>query len=314
MIRRDFSIGAAGLLVPSAFGRAAAQTTAKLRVAAVPIDVGAGPYYAADEGFYVQHGLDVEITTGANGPAIAAAVAGGSLEIGSGNTVVLATGHEHGVNFVLIGPSGAYSSKDPTAGLLVPKSSPAKSAQDLVGKTLGIANIRSISEIAMRAWFNHNGVESQALQFVEVPFNEMGVALDAGRIDAAFAEEPALSTILARGTTKVFGRPYDAIAPTWVEGGYFCTLDYARAQPDIIRRFADAIAETARWANAHHDITAQILEKYGKRTIPPTMHRIYYPERLQTAQIQPLIDAAAKYGVLRASFPAREMFAPGLGV
>ena len=41
-------------------------------------------------------------------------------------------------------------------------------------------------------------------------------------------------------------------------------------------------------------------------------HRVRYHERLDPARIQPLIDAAAKYGRLKAAFPATELLAPGL--
>ena len=40
--------------------------------------------------------------------------------------------------------------------------------------------------------------------------------------------------------------------------------------------------------------------------------RITYPERLRAADLQPLIDASAKYKVISKSFSAAEMFAPGL--
>lgn len=33
---------------------------------------------------------------------------------------------------------------------------------------------------------------------------------------------------------------------------------------------------------------------------------------LRAEEMQPLIDAAAHYGVLKAPFPAKELFAPGL--
>jgi hypothetical protein len=41
-------------------------------------------------------------------------------------------------------------------------------------------------------------------------------------------------------------------------------------------------------------------------------HRVYYPARLDAAQLQPLIDAAARYGVLKATFPASDLFVQGL--
>jgi hypothetical protein len=39
---------------------------------------------------------------------------------------------------------------------------------------------------------------------------------------------------------------------------------------------------------------------------------MYYPERLRASELQPLIDASAKYGLLKASFPAKDIIAPGV--
>jgi NitT/TauT family transport system substrate-binding protein len=293
-------------------GRARAQTTPKLRVAAIPIDVAAASYYAQDMGFFKKHGLDVEVVTGLNGSAIAAAVAGGSLDVGDGNTAAIATAHERGVPFVLVAPSGAYDGKSPTGGLMVANASPLKSAKDLAGKTVAVAAIRNIMEIAMRAWLNKNGVPDGSVKFVEIAFSEMGAALASGRVDAVVAEEPVLTAITQKDG-RVIGRPGDAIGPLWIEGGFFTTLDFAKAHPDVVKRFADALAETNAWANKNHDASGQILGKYAKTTFDPAQRRCYYPERLNAAQVQPLIDAAAQYGVLKASFPAKEIFAPGLG-
>ena len=64
---------------------------------------------------------------------------------------------------------------------------------------------------------------------------------------------------------------------------------------------------------ANRATTAKMLEAYAKTTISPNQQRMFYPERLRAADIQPLIDASAKYGVLKAAFPAKDMFAPGIG-
>jgi hypothetical protein len=72
------------------------------------------------------------------------------------------------------------------------------------------------------------------------------------------------------------------------------------------------MAEAAVWANANRPATAAMLSEYSKTTISPAVRRIFYPERLSAAQLQPVIDASAKYGVLKASFPAKDLFAPGV--
>jgi len=55
-----------------------------------------------------------------------------------------------------------------------------------------------------------------------------------------------------------------------------------------------------------------ILQKYTKIQNAGKMRRITYVNRLVPAQVQPLIDASAKYGIINKTFPATELFAPGL--
>jgi NitT/TauT family transport system substrate-binding protein len=289
-----------------------AQTPAKLRVAGIPIDVAAVAYYALDQGFFARNGLDVEIIQATSGAAVAPAVLGGSLEIGSGNTTVLATGHERGLPFVLIAPSGAYLSSAPTSAIVVPAASPIKTVRDLAGKTISMGSIRTINEVSVRALFDKEHVDVSTVKFIEISGSAIGAALTAGRTDAALTEEPWLTPLVAVGARKI-ATPFDQIAPRWIEGGYFCTADFVRDHLDVVKRFALAISETSVWANKNRDATAKILEKYAKTTVPPTMVRTYYPEHLVASDLQPLIDASAKYGLLKAPFPAKDLFAPGLG-
>jgi NitT/TauT family transport system substrate-binding protein len=291
---------------------ATAQTLTKLRVAAFPIDVSALSYFAAQQGFFKKHGLDVEIVTLANGPAVAAAVIGGSLDIGAGNTSTIAIAHERGVGFLLVAPSGAYSYKAPTSALMVRKDGPVKTPADMAGKTVAVGGLRTISEIGVRAWADKNGLKPDAIKYVEVPFPQLASAVESGRVDAVMVEEPTMGTLLA-GNGRAIGDPYGTIAPQWIEGGYFCSADFAKAHPDVIKQFADAMAEAAVWANANHAATAAMLETYTKGPVSPAMVRIAFPERLRSSDLQPLIDASVKFGVLKATFPARDLFAPGIG-
>lgn len=71
---------------------------------------------------------------------------------------------------------------------------------------------------------------------------------------------------------------------------------------------------TARWANAHRAATAAILMRIAKLT-PERMqalaaHRVVYGETLDPRLVQPLIDAAARYGVVPSTFPATELLPP----
>jgi NitT/TauT family transport system substrate-binding protein len=313
MNRRSFVQAFAGTLACEAIvsNTGSAQASIHLRVGAAPVDVGGPVYYALDKEFFKKQGLDVEIVTTSNGPATAAAIVSGSLDIGSGNALSIAQAHDRGVNFVFVAPSGGYTGSDPTAGLVVAKTSTAKSVKDFAGKTFGVNTVGSLGQIAICAWLDKNGVDWKAAHFIELPYSTMVPALVSGRIDAALMVEPALDSAVA-GDGKVFAPIYDVIAKNFTDGGFFALAGYVKTHMDAIRRFNAAIAEAAKWANANRPASAKILEKYSGIPASQMVHRARYYERVDPASIQPLIDAAAKYGTLKESFPATDIIAPGL--
>lgn len=291
---------------------AGAQAPTTIHIISVPIDVAAEPYYAVEKGFFKAAGIDAEVSSLANGPAIIAALVAGSAEFGTGGTVSIATAHEKGIPLVVVAPAGFYSDKTPSEELVVAKTSSITQPKDLDGKTIAVSGLKTIAEASLHAWADKNGVDFSSLRLIEMPPSAVDDALAAGRIDAADLSEPILSSALA-AHSRALASVFAAIAPEWMEGAFFCTADYAKAHPDIVRTFSRVMAQTAAWANTHPADTAQILAKYTKVAPAPTMARVIYKDRLRLADLQLLIDAGAKYGLLTKSFPASELVAPGLG-
>jgi ABC-type nitrate/sulfonate/bicarbonate transport system substrate-binding protein len=93
-MNRSTLLGLAGgaALAPLFAGVARADDT-PLRMATINIDSGAQPYYAFEAGFFKAAGLRVEYQQFNNGQAIAAAVAGGALDIALSNDVAMAQAH-----------------------------------------------------------------------------------------------------------------------------------------------------------------------------------------------------------------------------
>ncbi|HEX3550692.1 MAG TPA: ABC transporter substrate-binding protein [Candidatus Elarobacter sp.] len=283
-----------------------AQAPPVLKVATTPIDIGAQVLWAKDEGFLKRAGIDADVTLINNGAAIAAAVASGAVDVGQANLVSLATAHERGFPFVLIAPGGFYTSGEPTTALVVAKSSPIKTAKDLTGKTIAVSGIKNITQVGASAWLDANGTDPSTVRWIELPFPQMAPALAAGRVDAAVIAEPELSEATA-ANARVLAPVYSAIAKDFLIGAWFARADWVKAHPDLVKRFAAAIVETSRWANAHHAESAAILERYTKQPVNPAARRVRWAERLDPADAQPLIDASAKYKVLKVAFPATEM-------
>jgi len=287
-----------------------AQPLATLKIATTPTDIGSQVFYAQDKGFFKANGLDAQIQVISNGAAITSAVLSGALDVAQSNIASLAAAHEHGLDVVIIAPAGQYSYKEPTTALIVAKNSPIKTAKDLNGKTLAGNGIKNITQVGAFAWMDKNGGDTSTAKFVEMPFPDMPGALVTGRIDAAVIAEPELSAALAKGDVRVLADCYDGIAKDFMIGAWFTTATWAKAHPDLVKRFAKAMVQTAHWANKNQAASGEMLTKYTKIVVAPGMKRTIYAEKLDPALVQPLIDGSAKYGITKSTFPAKDLIAP----
>jgi NitT/TauT family transport system substrate-binding protein len=309
--RSTAAIAAAAWSAP--FARAAwAQGLAPLNVAAIPSDISGSAYDAADGGFFKKAGLDATFLGLANGPAITSAVVGGSADVGYSNVVSLAIAHTRGLPVTILFPANLHVHDAPTAGLLaVKRTSPIHSAKDINGKVMAVIGLNNIADIAARDWIDKNGGDSKTVKSVELPFSEMKAALETERLDAAVmdASDPLLGK--PSDTLRLIASTFDAVAPRFAPSVWFSSTTWVAAHPAQARAFVAAMRDAAVWANAHHPESAAILAKY---TLVPAadiqaVRRATYGERLTPELIQPNIDVAAAYGVIKAAFPAADLIA-----
>jgi NitT/TauT family transport system substrate-binding protein len=307
-VQRSTFLSGAGAAAALALVPQLACASAPVRAMTLPIDLGGQLYYAQDLGLFKRAGLEMQVATANYGTQVAAAVAGGSIEIGQSNIMSLCAAHERGLPFALIAPAGIYSSAKPTSMMLVEKNSPLKTAADLDGKTVAINGLKSITQVSVLAWADQNGGDSSKIKFVEMPFTQMESALAAGRVDAALLADPDATTALAAGHSRPFAKAFDAIGKQFLIGGWFAKTDWIAANAETVKSFAAVMREAAQWADkpANYKQSAAILEKYTKVAVGAA-NRVIFAERLDPALIQPNIDAAAKYGVLKTAFPAAEI-------
>jgi NitT/TauT family transport system substrate-binding protein len=296
------------LVVPS---RSHAQTLTTVRVGSVPVDGYGQPYYGYAAGIFRDAGIDLQVVDLANSGAIAAAITGGSLDVGLGSPSQIAGAKEKGLPFTFFAPGAVYSADAPSSLVMVLKNSPIHVARDLAGKTVGVDNLTSFTQFATLEWLKKNGVDASTVKFVEMPFSSMPGALEAGRLDAALISEPAKSA--ARATSRVVADANAAIAPMWFISVWFTTESWIAANLSLAHRLARAVVQTSVWANAHHAETAAVLEKATKmpHEVILGMQRSRYGTKLDPALMDPLIDIAAKNGMISAPIAARTLIYPG---
>jgi NitT/TauT family transport system substrate-binding protein len=297
--------GAAVLAAPHALR---AQATAVVRVGDAIGDPYAQGFYAVEQGFFEKNGLNVELQNLPGGTPISQGVITGSLDIGIMTPLAIASAVTHGVPIAIVAPGGVNNAKAPSGALIVAANSPLRTVNDFVGKTIGVASVKTVHELMIRSWFGNNKLDPNSVKLVEMPFGEMGAAVERGTVDGAEEVDPLTSALVKAGKVKIVDGPNAAI-PEFLGAAWFARVDYAKAHPDVIRRFAAAMADTSRWANAHHAESGAILAKAGKMDpeVVRGMTRCGYAETVNPRQIQPLLDAATKFGILPRPVPASEL-------
>jgi NitT/TauT family transport system substrate-binding protein len=308
---RRHTLGVLGAATAAAVPRLApAQTQpVHLRLASAPDDDATPILYALSAGLFRAAGLDVELTAAGSGSAVAAAVAGGGVDIGKSNMIVLITAHARGVPLTLVAPSGLYLSALANNTFLVLKDSPIRAGHDFNGKIVAVPALNDLQSLAARAWIDQNGGDVASVRFVEVPANAVAAAVDSGRIDAGAVANPAMAQALGTGKYRGVGSIADAIAKRYLTSAWFGNGDFVHKNADAIRRFAGVVRDASIYANAHHPQTVDLLARFSgadSATIAK-MTRSEVGTSLDPADIQPLIDVAAKYGVVAKRFDAREM-------
>jgi NitT/TauT family transport system substrate-binding protein len=299
-------------LTASAAGALAAPSivlgaTEPIRVGLVQSDVSGLAFFAQQQRFFAKAGVDAQIQSFTNGGSIIAAIASKALDVGFANLTSIAAARQRGVPIKIVAPACLYTSKAPVTVLAKARGSKLRTGADLRGKTIAVSTLRGELQVAAAEWIDKHGGDATKTAFLEIPFAAMAAALAAGRIDAAMVTEPAIT--LHKDSIEMLSDAYTAIAPEFLIGGYVASDDWLAANADSAKRYSAATIEAARWANTHHRETAPILAKWIKvdEAVIQAMTRATYGDRLTADLIQPVLDAAVKYGSLKEPMTAADL-------
>jgi NitT/TauT family transport system substrate-binding protein len=290
-------------------GPSAAQTAAPLiRVGTGPNDPSLTLVYADKGGVFKRAGLNVEVTRQTTTSVMAAAVVGGSLEIAQGSSLGAIQAIAKGLPLTLIGNLAIYNPDSPDAALIVLTDSPIRTAKDLEGKTMAGVALADMNTISTQMWLTARGADVSTLKYVEVPASASLAALEQNRIAAATVYEPFYSTFVATGKVRVLGYPYESISRRFADSVIYAEKTWAVGHGELIARFLRALNEATAYVAAHEAETAPLLAQFvGAQTAAANVHHPQRAVAISPADIQPMIDAAAKFNAIPKAFPAQDI-------
>jgi NitT/TauT family transport system substrate-binding protein len=284
---------------PAAGGAPAAPDKVNVGVIAI-VDV-APIYLGKQKGFFTEHNIDLTLTTAQGGAAIVPAVVSGQFQFGFSNVVSLLLANSNGLPLKIV-CNGVASTGVPGndyGAVVVKKDSPIKTAADLAGHTVAVNTLKNIGDTTTRAAVRKAGGDPTKVKFVEMPFPNMQAGLQSGQVDAIFVVEPFLTAALGAGG-RILSSVYAEAAPNLTVAAYFASKQLVTSNPDLVKRFAEAMKESLSYADAHGEEVRSALSAYTQITSDQAAKLILpkWPADVNKDSVQTLADLAKGDGVL----------------
>jgi NitT/TauT family transport system substrate-binding protein len=192
-------------------------------------------------------------------------VASGQFQFGFGNITSLMVAREKGIPLKVLtnGASSTGEAGKDFSGVVVKNDSPIRTPRDLTGKTVSVNNLKNVGDTTVRASVRKAGGDPDAVKFVELPFPDAAAAVAGGKVDAAWVVEPFLTTAQNEGHRVVAWNMVDT-APKMTVAAYFGSEKTINENPDLAKRFTEAMNESLEFAAANPDEARKILATYTK--------------------------------------------------
>ncbi len=205
-------------------------------------------------GFFAKYGIDIEEVTLNGSAKLHQAMTAGSLDIGLGSgpdLIFLVKGVPEIAVASMAGPPLLL-------GVVVPYDSPARTADDLKGKRIGISTVNSLTQWLMRELARQKGWDADSLTYVTVgaELPNQVAALVTGQIDAVVSSS-ALGLALAEGKRGRLLLAASDIVKDFMIHAIFASEPMVQQRPDAIRRFLKGWFDTIAFMRANRDATVQ---------------------------------------------------------
>jgi len=216
-----------------------------------------GPWVAKEQGFFVEEGLDVEITTFEGGIYVIRNVVNGALDAGggAGSGAIISAAKKAGIK-AIYAPAPRFSST------LTVRSN-IKTLQDLKGKKFGVQEIGGFADVLSRMVLQKAGIKPEEVTFVPIASADVPPLL-AGQIDTAVLHVDQL--MLARQKDPSFHPlvKFWELDPNQLFLVVVAPEKKLAAEPAKYQALVRALVKANRFVYANKARAVEIAVKYAK--------------------------------------------------
>jgi NitT/TauT family transport system substrate-binding protein len=286
---------------PPSPSAAAEPELSELTVGTLPIVDVAPVHIAIAEGLFEAEGLTVTAEVMQGGAAAIPALQGGDLDIAFGAWPSFLIANQRGISLRAVA-DGVVGVEGFTQFLALPDSGLEGNPAGMAGKTVALNTLGNVAELNLRFTLQQAGVDFSDVTPIELPFPDMGAALDGGSVDVIWTVEPGATANKANLDAVVVSEAYVGDMANWPVAGYFVTQEFAEKNPNTVAAFSRALEAAAQLARDDAQVLPDIVQTYT--TIPPELtEQLIYPEyrgALDPAQLQRVYDLLLQFEMIDA--------------
>lgn len=255
--RRELLAAAALLPLVTNTNAATGDKLASITVATYPVMSNAAIYIGVNKGIFKEHGLTVKLKTITSGPDSVPLLLSGDLTFTSIDVPTLINATKANVGLVAVGAMMVGQEVDRGyVGVVAAPKAGITAWADLEGKKVGVNALGSTAVAIIGASMKAVGADPRKVKWVQIAQPQTIPALQAGRLDAANLAQPLLTAAEEAGFEQI-GNPEKLTVPGIPTFVYVTTAEYAKAHPEVVAAYQDALNAAGKAANNDHGLARE---------------------------------------------------------
>jgi NitT/TauT family transport system substrate-binding protein len=231
----------------------------KARSAYTTVAASVSPFWAAQEGGYFrEQGLDVELLHTDAGAPLLAALTNGELDVVSAGGTSLVLGYLQGVETQIIGSTANQLDSSVFVRADI------QTIEDLRGKTIGVTNLKAISDTAARLAVKRVGLQPDVDVFTRRTggLAESLAGIETGVLDGASLSVPVLFEARKRGYRELLNVAEMRIP--FVIGAIGSTRKVLAERPELGGAYLRALAQAVSRMKTDREFTIKVIGQYSR--------------------------------------------------
>ena len=317
-VRRSATALACALVLAACASPSASPTSAdgapeqaEITVGTLPIVDVAPIHIAIEEGLFAAEGLSVTVEVTQGGAAAIRALVGGDLDIAYGAWPSFLIANAQGLELRAVA-DGTAARPGFTELLAMPGSPLERNPAGLAGTRIAVNTLGNLGELAVRSALVEAGLEADAAELVEIPFPDMGAALERGDVDVIWASEPVAT--LARETlgAVLVIDSYVGTMEGFPVAGYQASADFVEDNPRTVAAFQRALEAAVERVAEDPELVPEIAPEFTNLE-PELASQVSLPDfraRLAATDLQRVHDYLLEFGLLDSELDVEALVVP----